>query len=133
MEETRSRSIDLDALAAAGEEADEHREPPTFVFRGETFTLPEYPPAEAIALTGVIAELSDLDDEAARRHDEKRRGIIGAKMGARLVEFVQVLLGPEEWERFKALRPGVRQMMHLLESWPTFYGSSLGESPASGE
>lgn len=133
MEDLSSRSLDLDALIAAKAETEPARPSPTFTYKGETFTLPDDPPAEAIALAGVVAELSEMDDDAKRRHDDKRRGLIGAKMGSRLVEFVRELLGPEEWERFSALRPGVGVMMHILEAWPRFYGTDVGESPASGE
>jgi hypothetical protein len=96
--------IDIDALLAA--KAEETGEDHVFTFRGENFTVP----ADALAL-----ELAE-----AYLHDD----------ASTIARVFLVLLGPEQYARFKALEPKASEMSTLLEGVQQLYGMGA-DSPGS--
>lgn len=110
--------VNLDELAAARREAT--REPPTVIFKGQTFELPPEPDGRIIDLFGKVGSLSNIgkDPDALA----EAAGIIN--------ELCTMLLG-DSFDAFMALRPSLMDLMALAEAFPELYGMSEGESQAS--
>lgn len=98
--------LDLDARRAARREA--AKEPVTFTFGGEVFTLPVELPVEAVELVATVDAESMSDLQAV----------------ALITPVMRALLGPE-WDRFYAHRPSLEDLAEVAD----FIWESYGVTP----
>jgi hypothetical protein len=119
-------SIDLDALAAA--QAAGNGRAPTFTFRGQSFTLTkDFPVLE------LPAAMAAFDEASAAQEAGEQGAALGLKALGALNNFMGLMFDdPEEYARFRALKPGIQELMTLALAIPQLYQwSGLGESGAS--
>lgn len=91
--------IDLDAARAARREA--QKAAPEFTLGGQTFHLPVEMPLVALDLIGGLQTAENA--------------------GSLLGPVLEALLGPEDWQRFLAVRPTLDDMVALAEHlWPEY-------------
>ena len=110
------KEIDLDALAAARREA--AGEAPVVRFRGREFEMPAELPFTIVEAVGKINSAED----------EKTKNARTAEM---LGDVARSLFG-DRYQEFIDLRPSTNDIGVLLEKVTDEYGTSVGESSASG-
>lgn len=111
-----SNKIDLDAARAARRETSGTG--PTATLGGEEFVFPVEVPFAAAQILGDVATAQEAGD-------------VAKVMGA-VVSFLEALLGPEDYARFREHRPSLQDLMSLIEGLSKAYGfGDPGESPAS--
>lgn len=119
--------IDLDAMRAARREA--AGASIVVGFGGQEFHLPVELPLDAIEPLADLAELQDQPDDATEQEQVAQLRQVRGAMEASL----SALFGPDEWPRFRDLRPTLEDMLALWESLFLQYGTSLGEALARTE
>lgn len=135
-QEDKRRGVDLDVVAdiqreLAGGEA------PTVTFKGETFTLEEDLPLDAIEVQAEITEALERIDEIERDRGKDAANVEASKLGRLYIRLGAAIMG-DEWERFRKLKPGLGILAELATSLPSLYPPTLrdgeaGEGEASGD
>jgi len=109
------KEIDLDALEAARREASE--ECPVVKFKGKTFEMPVELPFTIVEAIGRLENAPE----------EKKNEVAGALLS----DIARALFG-ERFREFLELGPSMNDVSALIEHVSGVYGTSTGESSASG-
>lgn len=109
------KEIDLDVLATLRREAEE--EAPIIKFKGETFQMPIELPFQIVEAIGTLQNTKD---------DE--RDLVA---GGLVAKIARSLFGTR-YQEFLDLEPSTNDVMALVENVGQAYGTSQGESSASG-
>jgi hypothetical protein len=115
-----SKKIDLNALRAARREASGEGPIVEFGDPAVEFTMPTELPFVVVEAVGRLNEAGD-DDEAQNR---VASGMLG--------DIARALFG-ERYKEFLGLRPSAQDVVALIGAVAEAYGTSEGESSASGE
>lgn len=115
---TKKREINLDVLEAQDREA--AGTPPTVKFKGKVFTLPVVMPWSMVEAYGEL-----IADEDGEEDTKPARSI------TTMIKFVKAMLG-DQYDDFAALQPSSANINALIEGVFKLYGTSSGESQASG-
>ncbi len=111
----KKREVNLDTLAAQRREADGVA--PTIKFRGKVFTMPLELPFVVVEAVGALNEL-----EAEERNKQSI---------AMMADVTRALLG-DSHDDFMKLGPSTQDVTDLIKAVFELYGTSEGESSASG-
>ena len=112
---TKKREINLDVLEAQDREA--QKTAPTLKFKGKAFTLPVELPWAVVESYGELMEIPE----------EERTGAAVGQM----IRVVKAMLG-DSYDDFAALNPTAKNVNALIGEVFALYGTSSGESLASG-
>ena len=111
------KTIDLDALADVRREAE--AEAPVVKFRGKEFEMPIEMPFVLVEAAGRLAAVEDDEDKQ------------GAVVGEMLGDVARSLFGAK-YKEFIDLGPSTGDVLDLITAVSGAYGTSSGESSASG-
>lgn len=138
---TKYQSLDLDA-ARREEEIPEGIE---VTQKGESFVLPAELPMDVFDpfftdefdLPGLFARVMQTSDDDSTfailtkllfdRPDLPRQSIAAVR------ESLRILFGDEQWEKFQATRPSMKDIVRLAKGLFRLYGTDLGEAFASAD
>lgn len=120
--------VDLDAATTA--RAEEKAMPITVRFRGEIFEIDPEPPFELAEKLAALIPIMDQIPSDLEANPDRRKDVLQAL--PIMMSALEVLLGEENWTRFRALRPKFADMMNLIGGvMDKLSFGGLGESPAS--